>query len=83
MKNYSYLDTKLILKKVLIFLIIAFPFMLALATLLAVLNAPVWAIFVCTIMFGGAVFLLEYIIYIRRKEKQDEQRKTNYDPFKD
>lgn len=83
MNNNSVYDAKLLVKRAFILLLIAFPFMLVVATLLTILNVPTWAIFVCTILVGIAVFLLEYAIYLKRKEKQEKKRTSNFDPFKD
>ena len=83
MKNNSAYDAKLILKKTFIFLLLCFPVMLIIATTLTILNVPVWAIFICTILVGGAMFMLIYVLYLKKKEKQEEKRTSNFDPFKD
>lgn len=83
MKNNSVYDAKLVIKRAFILLLIAFPFMLIVATLLSIANVPTWLIFVCTILSGFAIFLLEYVIYTKHKEKKEKQRTSNFDPFKD
>ena len=83
MKNNSTYDAKLIVKRWAIFLLIAFPVMLVVATILTVVNVPTWAVYICTILSGGATLLLEYVIYLRRKEKREKEMTSNFDPFKD
>jgi len=76
-------DIKIMLKRILIYLLIAFPFVLAIATLLTILNAPLPIIILCNILVGGVVVLIEVVIHGKIKEKKKEKQKSKYDPFRD
>ena len=78
-------DVKQTVKRGLIYLLIAAPFVLIIATILTIVKAPLWVIMVCNVTVGGAVLLLEIFIYSKIKEKRkNKQRGTKeFDPFKD
>ena len=81
--NQTPYDVKQMLKIGLIYLLIAFPFILVVATVLKILNAPLWLIMVCNVAVGGAVILVEYAIHSKIKQKKQEDKKSNFDPFRD
>ena len=82
--NYnSPLDVKKTVKQGVIYLLIAFPFVLFVATVLTIVNAPLWAIMFCNIVVGGGVILLEYIIHNKIKENKKKKNESTFDPFKD
>ena len=76
-------EIKQTLKRGLIYLLIAFPFILVIATILTIVGSPLWVIMLCNITVGGAVIIVEIVIYNKIKSKKKEQNKSNYDPFRD
>ena len=60
-------DVKKIVKQGCIYLLIAFPFVLAVATILTIINAPLWAIMFCNVVVGGGVILFEIFIHNKIK----------------
>lgn len=85
MRNFdqSPYDIKKTVKTGLVYLLIAFPFVLIVATVLAVVDAPLAIIMICNILVGGVVILLEIIIHNKIKQKRQNQQKSNFDPFRD
>lgn len=82
--NQTPYDVKRTVTRGLIYLLIAFPFVLIIATVLTIAKAPLWVIMVCNVAVGGAVVLLEMFIYSKIKEKKEKNQGTKkYDPFKD
>lgn len=84
--NYTPIDIKKTLKQGLIYLLIAFPFILVVAVCLTIIKAPLWAIMVCNVTVGGVVIILSYMIHNKIKEKRKVKEKDQpkkYDPFKD
>lgn len=77
-------DVKQTVKRGVIYLLIAAPFVLIVATVLTIVKAQLWVIMVCNVVVGGAVVLLEILIYGKLKEKKQRQQGTKkFDPFKD
>ena len=84
--NYTTVDIKNTLKQGLIYLLIAFPFILVVAVCLTIIRAPLWAVMLCNVAVGGVVIILAYIIHSKIKEKRKEKEKAKpkkFDPFKD
>ena len=81
--NQTPYDVKQTLKVGLVYLLIAFPFVLVVATILTILKAPLWLIMVCNIAVGGAVVLIAFAIHTKIKQKKQEEKKSNFDPFRD
>ena len=83
--NLTPYDIKKTLKRGLIYLAIAFPFVLAVATALTIINAPLWAIMLCNVTVGGLVVLVEMVIYKKHTENKKKKHGANsdFDPFKD
>ncbi len=83
--NMSPYDFKKSIKRGAIYLLIALPFMLVVATVLTIIKAPQWLTMLATIVTGGAFVLLSMVvankIAEKRKEKNDD--KSKYDPFRD
>ena len=85
MRNFdqSPYDIKKTVKTGLIYLLIAFPFILIVASVLTIMNAPLAIIMVCNVLVGGAVILLEIVIHNKIKQKRQNKQKSNFDPFRD
>lgn len=78
-------DTKKTFNKWLIYLLISFPFMIIVGTIITALGAPLWAILLCEVLFGALVLLICYVIGNKRQENKAKKREqnNNYDPFRD
>ena len=83
--NLTPYDVKKTVKRGAIYLLIAFPFVLAVATALTIIKAPLWAIMFCNVVVGGGVVLLEMLICKKMEERKKKKRgdNSNFDPFKD
>lgn len=85
MKNNSPYDLKMSIKRGWIYLLIALPFMLIVATLLTIIDAPYWLILLATVVVGGGTVLVCAIINSKLAEKRKQKMKNDdtYDPFRD
>ena len=85
--NQTPYDIKQTLKRGLIYLLIAFPFILVVATLLTIAKAPIFVVMICNVVVGGIVVFIAMIINNKRKEKKQKSEDANvgkkFDPFKD
>lgn len=83
--NLTPFDYKKTIKAGLVYLLIAVPFMLVVATALTIIEAPYWLIMLATIVTGGIVIFVSYVIHnkIKDKRKQDNKNDTKFDPFRD
>ena len=83
--NLSPFDVKKTLKKGLIFLLIALPFMSVVAILLTIIKAPQWLTMLATVVTGGIVVFICYIVSTNRAEKKkaNKEQEKKFDPFKD
>lgn len=83
--NQSPYDVKKTLKKGLVYLLIAFPFVLVVATLLTIANAPLAVILLCDVVVGGGIVFVVWIIHnkIIEKRQKNKNGQKKYDPFKD
>lgn len=83
--NMAPYDVKKTVKTGFLYLLIAFPFVLIVATVLTIINAPLWAIMLCNIVTGGGVVFLAYIIHNKIKEKRNKNKGQgkDFDPFRD
>ena len=68
-------------------MLIALPFMAVIAVLLTIVKAPYFLILSATVVMGGAVVLICFLIQAKRDEKKRIQEEINpskkFDPFKD
>ena len=78
-------DIQKALKKGLLYLLIASPFMLVLAVILTIANAPFWLNLLSIVIVGGGVVLVCYAVSLKRadKKKQKSEKDGKFDPFKD
>lgn len=85
MQNYSQFDFKKTIKRGLIYLLIATPFMLVIAVLLTIINAPYWLTMLATVVVGGLAVFICYIVNgkLDEKRKKKQQDSNKFDPFKD
>ncbi|MBQ7884990.1 MAG: hypothetical protein IJ318_02715 [Clostridia bacterium] len=85
MNNYTPFDFKKTLKRGMIYLLIALPFMLIVGVLLNIANAPYWLSLIATVVVGGAVVLVCFLINAKlaEKKKQEQKNSGKFDPFKD
>lgn len=87
MNNLSPFDIKKTLKRGLIYMLIALPFMAVIAVLLTIVKAPYFLTLTATVVAGGGVVLLCFLIQSRRDEKRKIEQELNpsnqFDPFKD
>lgn len=85
MRDYQPLDVKRTLKTGLIYLAIAFVFMLITSTILTILKVPVWLNVMAGVVVGGIVVFICYLIHNKLKEKKKQKRDESikFDPFKD
>ena len=83
--NLSPFDVKKTLKKGLIFLLIALPFMSVVAILLTIIKSPQWLTMLATVVTGGIVVFICYIVSNNRAEKKNanKEQEKKFDPFKD
>lgn len=83
--NYSQYDIKKSIKRGCIYLLIALPFMLVIATVLTIIKAPYWLIMLATIVVGGGVVLISLIVNNKLEEKRKNKEKDadKFDPFRD
>jgi len=83
--NLTPFEVKKTLKDGLIYLLIALPFMLLVATLLTIINAAYWLTMLATVVVGGFEVLLCVIIHgkIKEKRKENREKDTKFDPFRD
>lgn len=87
MNNLTPFDIKKTLKRGLIYLLIALPFMAVVAVLLTIVKAPYFLVLIATVVAGGGVVLVCFIIQSKRDEKKKIEQELNpsskFDPFKD
>ena len=87
MNNLTPFDIKKTLKRGLLYLLIALPFMSIVAVLLTIVKAPYVLILIATVVSGGCVVLLCFLIQSKRDEKRKLEQELNpsskFDPFKD
>ena len=87
MNNFTPFDVKKTLKRGLIYMLIALPFMAVIAVLLTIVNAPYFLILIATVVVGGCVVLISFLIQAKRDEKKKINQELNpskkFDPFKD
>ena len=85
MQNYSQIDFKKTIKRGLIYLLIATPFMLVVAVLLTIVKAPYWLTMLSTVVIGGIAVFICYIVNAKldEKRKKKQQNSNKFDPFKD
>lgn len=79
-------DIKKTFKTGLIYLLIAFPFVLIVATVLTIIKAPLVVIMIANLVVGGGVVLIAFIVHGKIKEKKEIKAKNEpkkFDPFKD
>ena len=84
--NQTPVDVKKTVKKGAIYLLVAFPFVLACAVGLNIIGAPLWATLLCNVVVGGIVVFIEIIISNKIKEKREKDKinkPKEFDPFKD
>lgn len=83
--NQTPYDVKKTVKQGFIYLLIAFPFVLIVATLLTILKAPLIVVMICNIVVGGGVVLIAWIVHTKIKDKKAKEQKlgNKFDPFKD
>ena len=84
--NQTPYDVKQTLKQGLIYLLIAFPFVLVCSTLLTLIKAPLAVVLFCDVVAGGGVVLVTWMIHNKIKEKREKEGKKEskkFDPFKD
>lgn len=87
MNNLSQFDVKKTLKQGLIYMLIALPFMAVIGVLLTIINAPYFLTLSATVIVGGCVVFVCFIIHSKREEKRKIEKENNpsnkFDPFKD
>lgn len=85
MSNLTPFDIKKTLKRGMIYMLIALPFMLVVGVLLTIVNAPYWLSLMATVVVGGAVILVCFLLNAKldEKRKQKQQESSKFDPFKD
>ena len=87
MNNLTPFDIKKTLKRGFLYLLIALPFMSIVAVLLTIVKAPYVLILIATVVSGGCVVLLCFLIQSKRDEKRKLEQELNpsskFDPFKD
>lgn len=77
-------DIKKSLKKGMIFMLIAIPLMLVVSVLLNIAKAPFWLNLLSTVIVGGVVILLCFVVDLNKKQKiKDKKQAKDFDPFKD
>lgn len=76
-------EVKQTVKLGLIYLLIAFPFVLIVATVLTIIKAPLALIIICNVVVGGIVVFIEMLIHNKIEQKKQENSNTKFDPFKD
>lgn len=83
--NQTPYDVKKTVKTGFLYLLIAFPFVLFVATVLTIVKAPLAVIMLCNIVTAGGVVFLEYVVHNKIKEKRNQNKdsKSDFDPFKD
>ncbi len=81
--NFSQYDFKKSIKRGCIYLLIAVPFMLIISVVLNIVGAPFWLNILSTVVVGGIVVFVAYVISTKIAEKKKENEKNKYDPFKD
>ena len=84
--NQTPLDVKQTLKRGFIYLLIAFPFVLVVATIMTIIKAPLWAVLLCNVIAGAGVVAIAMIINNKIKEKKAKEKDIKpkeFDPFRD
>lgn len=81
--KFSPYEYKNSIKRGFIYLLIASPFMLAIATVLTIVKAPYWLTMLATIVVGGFIVLICAIVRAKMTEKKERNKKDKFDPFKD
>ena len=81
--NLTPFDVKKTIKKGLIFLLIALPFMSVVAVLLTIAKAQQWLTMMATVVTGGIVVFICYVVSNSRAEKKKAEKDNKFDPFKD
>ena len=84
--NQTPYDIKQTLKRGLVYLLIAFPFVIAVGVLLTIAKASLFVTLLCEVVTGGLVVFVVWIIHnkiIERREKNKANEPKKFDPFKD
>ena len=81
--NLTPYDIKKSIKRGFIYLLIALPFMLVVATILTIVKAPQWLTMLSTVVIGGCIVLICAIIYSKLEEKRKKKNEGKYDSFRD
>ena len=81
--NLSSFDMKKTLKTGAIYLLIAFPFVLIVSTILTIVNIPHWLNMLISVVVGAVVVFICYIVHNKIKQKRKENSENEFDPFKD
>lgn len=81
--NLSNYDYKKSIKLGMIYLLIAIPFMLAIAVVLTIVKVPYWLTMLGTIVVGGIVVFVCFVIHGKMVEKRKLKEKDKFDPFRD
>ncbi len=84
--NQTPYDIKQTLKKGLLYLLIAFPFVIAVGVAITIAKASLFVTLLCEVVTGGFVVLVSWIIHNKiteNKEKKQKQEPKKFDPFKD
>ncbi len=82
-KNMSYYDFKKSVKRGLIYLLIAIPFMLVVSVVLTIVKVPYWLTMLSTIVVGGIVIFVSFVINGKIDEKRKVKENDKFDPFRD
>ena len=87
MNNLTPFDVKKTLKRGVIYMLIALPFMAIVAVLLTIVKAPYFLILISTVVVGGGAVLICFLIQAKKDEKKRLEQELNpskkFDPFKD
>ena len=84
--NQSPSDIKKTLKTMLIYLLIALPFICVVAVGLTILKVNPVVIMLCNVVTGGIVVCIAYVVHSKIKSKKEQEnfgKPKKFDPFKD
>lgn len=84
--NQTPYDIKQTLKRGLVYLLIAFPFVIAVGVAMTIAKASLFVTLLCEVVTGGFVVLIAWIVHNKlteRKEQQKQFEPKKFDPFKD
>ena len=79
-------DVKKTLKQMLIYLLIALPFIAIVAVGLTILKVDPLVIMLCNVVTGGIVVCICYVVHSKIKAKKEQEqigKPKKFDPFKD